>query len=96
MPRTIHFEIHASDPERGQEFYRRLFGWQFQKWAGPMEYWPVTTNPDEEPGIMAAVAPAGAAGGGGTGGERLRLYHGGGLPGQGARNRRRAWDGSPT
>ena len=55
MPRPIHFEIHASDPERVQHFYRKLFGWQFQKWEGPMEYWLVTTGPDTEPGINGGL-----------------------------------------
>jgi len=39
VPRPIHFEIHASDPERVQAFYRTLFGWQFQAWNGPAEGW---------------------------------------------------------
>jgi predicted enzyme related to lactoylglutathione lyase len=51
MPRLVHFEIHASDPERLLAFYRTLFGWQFQKWSGPMEYWLITTGPGTEPGI---------------------------------------------
>jgi predicted enzyme related to lactoylglutathione lyase len=55
MARPIHFEIHASDPERVQDFYRKLFGWQFQKWEGPMEYWLVTTGPDAEPGINGGL-----------------------------------------
>lgn len=29
MPRPIHFEIHAADPERAQRFYGALFGWSF-------------------------------------------------------------------
>jgi predicted enzyme related to lactoylglutathione lyase len=55
VPRPIHFEIHASDPERVQAFYRKLFGWQFQKWDGPMEYWLVTTGPDGELGINGGL-----------------------------------------
>ena len=55
MPRLIHFEIHAGDPERVQAFYRTLFGWQFQKWDGPMEYWLVTTGPEGEPGINGGL-----------------------------------------
>jgi len=51
MPRVIHFEIAADDPERAAEFYRSVFGWQIQKWDGPMEYWVITTGPKEEPGI---------------------------------------------
>jgi len=51
MPRPIHFEIHADDPDRAVAFYKGLFGWEFTKWEGPMEYWLVTTGKDPEPGI---------------------------------------------
>jgi predicted enzyme related to lactoylglutathione lyase len=37
MPRVVHFEIHAGDPERAVKFYQALFGWSLQKWEGPME-----------------------------------------------------------
>jgi predicted enzyme related to lactoylglutathione lyase len=49
MPRPIHFEIHADDPARAQQFYSALFGWKFNKWEGPHEYWIVMTG--EGPGI---------------------------------------------
>ena len=55
MPRVVHFEIHAADPERGVKFYERVFGWTFQKWEGPMEYWLITTGPDSEPGINGGL-----------------------------------------
>ena len=55
MPRVVHFEIHAGDPERAVNFYRTLFGWTFQKWEGPMEYWLVTTGPDDQPGINGGL-----------------------------------------
>lgn len=32
MRRIVHFEIHASDPQRAIEFYESVFGWKFQKW----------------------------------------------------------------
>ena len=55
MPRVIHFEIHAEDPERAIQFYTGLFGWEFKKWDGPMPYWLVTTGPDSEPGINGGL-----------------------------------------
>jgi predicted enzyme related to lactoylglutathione lyase len=55
MPRVVHFEIHAGDPERAVNFYKALFDWQFQKWEGPMEYWVVTTGPNEQPGINGGL-----------------------------------------
>ncbi|NLG28411.1 MAG: VOC family protein [Chloroflexi bacterium] len=51
MPRVIHFEIAADDPERAVAFYRQAFGWKIEKWEGPMEYWLVETGPADEPGI---------------------------------------------
>jgi predicted enzyme related to lactoylglutathione lyase len=55
MPRVVHFEIHAADPERAVNFYKMLFDWQFQKWEGPMEYWMVITGPDGQPGINGGL-----------------------------------------
>ena len=51
MPRVIHFEIPADDPQRASRFYGSVFGWQFQKWEGPQEYWLVTTGAEGERGI---------------------------------------------
>ena len=55
MPRVLHFEIHAADPERGIKFYEKVFGWTFHKWEGPMDYWLITTGPDSEPGINGGL-----------------------------------------
>ena len=55
MSRVVHFELPADNPERAAEFYRSVFGWQFQKWAGPMEYWMVTTGPDGTAGINGGL-----------------------------------------
>lgn len=55
MGRVVHFEIHAEDPERAVKFYTDVFGWVFHKWDGPMEYWLITTGPDDEPGINGGL-----------------------------------------
>ncbi len=55
MNRVVHFEIHAGDPARAAKFYGDVFGWKIVKWAGPMDYWLVTTGPDGEPGINGAI-----------------------------------------
>ena len=55
MPRLMHFEIHATDPERLIRFYSKLLGWTFTKWEGPADYWLVTTGPDTEPGINGGL-----------------------------------------
>jgi predicted enzyme related to lactoylglutathione lyase len=55
MSRVIHFEIPASDPERAVAFYQKVFGWKFDKWAGPMDYWLVTTGAEKTPGINGGM-----------------------------------------
>ena len=56
MPRIIHFDIPADDPARAQKFYQEIFGWKFDKWNGPMEYWMVKTGDDKQPGINGGLA----------------------------------------
>jgi predicted enzyme related to lactoylglutathione lyase len=55
MPRPVHFEIPADNPERAIQFYSRVFGWKFNKWGGPVEYWLITTGEPEEPGINGGL-----------------------------------------
>jgi len=53
MPRVVHFEIHAAEPERAVAFYAGLFDWRFQQWAG-QPYWLLTTGEDG-PGINGGL-----------------------------------------
>jgi hypothetical protein len=55
MPRPIHFEIDAEQPERGARFYARVFGWKAQKWDGPIDYWLLVTGEEGEPGIDGGI-----------------------------------------
>jgi hypothetical protein len=60
MPRPIHFDIAADDPERAIKFYKTVFGWKFTKWNGPMEYWMATTKgAKREPGIDGGLSRRG-------------------------------------
>ncbi|WP_019815383.1 VOC family protein [Saccharomonospora saliphila] len=53
MPRPVHFEIHASDPERAITFYTTVFDWSFERWS-EAPYWLVTTG--DGPGIDGGLA----------------------------------------
>jgi uncharacterized protein len=55
MSRVIHFELPADNPERAVDFYTKVFGWQFQKWQGPTDYWLISTGPDAQPGINGGL-----------------------------------------
>lgn len=55
MPRVVHFEINADDPERAGRFYANVFGWRIEKWAGPLDYWLVMTGEQDEPGIDGGI-----------------------------------------
>ncbi len=56
MPRIVHFDLPADDPTRAQKFYGEIFGWKFDKWNGPMEYWMVKTGDDKQPGINGGLS----------------------------------------
>ena len=51
MPRPIHFELTADDPDRATKFYADVFGWRFHKWEGPSDYWLAQTGEAGSPGI---------------------------------------------
>jgi predicted enzyme related to lactoylglutathione lyase len=62
MNRLVHFEIHASDPERTAAFYRQVFDWQIREWTVPgvhvpeeNRYWSVTTGAESAPGINGGI-----------------------------------------
>jgi predicted enzyme related to lactoylglutathione lyase len=56
MSRVIHFDINADDVDRAIRFYESVFGWKFEKWEGPMEYWMIKTGNKEEPGIDGGMS----------------------------------------
>ena len=52
--RVVHFELPADEPARCMTFYQQAFGWAFEKWDGPMEYWMIKTGEGE--GINGGLA----------------------------------------
>jgi predicted enzyme related to lactoylglutathione lyase len=40
---VVHFEIHASEPQRLIDFYSELLGWRFTRF-GDMDYWSIETG----------------------------------------------------
>lgn len=56
MGRVVHFDMVADDPERAVDFYSKTFGWKFEKWDGPMEYWLITTGPEDQIGIDGGLS----------------------------------------
>lgn len=61
MPRVIHFELPADDPQRAVRFYQQALGWTIEKWEGPVDYWLIMTGPEGEPGIDGAITPRASA-----------------------------------
>lgn len=55
MPRVIHFEVSADDPERASQFYSGVFGWDIKKWGGPRDYRLVSTGATDQPGIDGGI-----------------------------------------
>jgi predicted enzyme related to lactoylglutathione lyase len=58
--RPVHFEIPADDPEKNIAFFEKVFGWKFQKWEGPVDYYFIVTGqegPGLDGGLMKRMHP---------------------------------------
>ena len=44
MPKVVHFELMADNPDGILSFYSNVFGWESQKWEGPADYWLIDTG----------------------------------------------------
>src|SRR6476659_826968 len=57
MPRPVHFDITAEDPDRAVSFYEQALGWKFNHWGGggPMDYWLIDTG-ETQPGIDGGLS----------------------------------------
>jgi uncharacterized protein len=52
--RVVHFEIPCDNPEKTMDFFKDVFGWQFQQF-GTETYWSVTTGDEKSPGINGGL-----------------------------------------
>ena len=51
-----HFDIQTAEPRKAIDFYAGVFGWEFKKWEGPMEYWLIMTGSTEKDGIDGGLS----------------------------------------
>lgn len=56
MPRVVHFEVPADNPQRAARFYQDVFDWKISKWEGPMDYWMIATGDEGTPGINGGLS----------------------------------------
>src|SRR5689334_3030576 len=52
MPRPVHFEVHAEDPDRAQRFYETVFDWKFEPFG---DTYRLITTGTEGPGINGGM-----------------------------------------
>lgn len=52
--KVVHFEIPCNDPQKTMDFFREVFGWQFQRF-GEEEYWSAITGDEKTPGINGGI-----------------------------------------
>lgn len=55
MPKAIHFEIPALDPNRAIAFYASAFGWTSTDYTGDSSYWVCQCGAESETGINGAI-----------------------------------------
>jgi len=58
MGRIVHFELPSTNLAASRKFYETVFGWQFTKYEGQMEYWLIKTGEAPEPGIDGGLGGA--------------------------------------
>ena len=58
MGRIVHFELPTTNGAASRKFYETVFGWKFTKFAGPTEYWLVSTGAPDEMGIDGGLGGA--------------------------------------
>lgn len=56
MPRISYLDFSADDIERAVNFYSKVFGWQINKWDGPLQYWEIKTGESNELGIDGGLS----------------------------------------
>jgi len=57
MHRFVQYELLAEDPARAARFYRQVFGWRVEKWAGPWNSWMITTGPGADEKAGSGLSP---------------------------------------
>ena len=57
---VVHFEIHASEPQRLVDFYSGLLGWRFTQF-GDVPYWTIETGEGASATLPARPATASTA-----------------------------------
>jgi uncharacterized protein len=52
--RVVHFEIPCDNPEKTLQFFKDVFGWNFQQF-GDEQYWLAMTGDEKTPGINGGL-----------------------------------------
>lgn len=53
--KPIYFDFTVADLDAARRFFERVFGWRFQKFPMPYEYYRVEAGAPDEPGIDGGV-----------------------------------------
>jgi predicted enzyme related to lactoylglutathione lyase len=64
--KPTYFDLTVHDLNQAREFFQRVFGWRFEKFPMPYEYYRIQAGPENEPGIdggIGAVKDAPISGG---------------------------------
>jgi len=53
--KPIYFDFTVADLDAARRFFERVFGWRFQRFPMPYEYYRVEAGAPEEPGIDGGI-----------------------------------------
>ncbi len=64
--KPTYFDLTVKDVNQARTFFQEIFGWRFERFPMPYEYYRIQAGPEEEPGIdggIGALKDAPVAGG---------------------------------
>jgi uncharacterized protein len=53
--KPVYFDLSVGDVEAARAFLGKAFGWKFERFPMPFEYYRITAGPPDEPGIDGGV-----------------------------------------
>ncbi len=53
--KPVYFDFTVADPDAARRFFERVFGWRFQRFPMPYEYYRVEAGAPDEPGIDGGI-----------------------------------------
>ncbi len=56
--KPTYFDMTVTDLDHARRFFEQVFGWRFEKFPMPYDYYRIQAGPEDEPGIDGGIGAA--------------------------------------